>query len=90
MAISWDTKISNVNVQAKRANVQFTRTDDVTGDEFTKTYTQVIIETPQERTALLNQVWQAWQDELANRASITAFITNLEQLANSNLDAREV
>lgn len=90
MAISWDTQISNVNVASKRADVTFTRTDDVTQDVWSKSYTQVIIETTPQRLALLDQVWGAWQQELTDRSNIAAFITNLEQTANSNLDAREV
>jgi len=91
MAVSWDTQITNVNTNSKRASLRFTRTDtaDPTGD-FSVNFNQVIIETGPERTALLNQVWGEWQDEAAKRASVLAFITNLEQLANANLDAREV
>ena len=91
MAISWDTQISQVNVASKRANVQFTRTDsEAPADVFTKSYSQVIIETTPQRVALLDQVWAAWQQELTDRSDIAAFITNLEQTANSNLMLREV
>lgn len=91
MAINWNTQISQVNVQSKRANIQFTRTDSENpADVFSKSYSQVIIDTAQQRTALLEQVWTAWQQELTDRSNVAAFVTNLEQLANSNLDAREV
>ena len=91
MAISWDTQISQVNVQSKRANVSFTRTDsEVSTDTFTVSYLQVIVETGPQRLALLDKAWEAWQQELTDRSAIAAFITNLEQLANANLDEREV
>ena len=91
MAISWDTQISQVNVQSKRANVSFTRTDsEKPEDVFTKNYSQVIIETTAQRLALLDQVWTAWQQELTDRSNLAAFLTNMEQTANSNLDAREI
>ena len=88
MAISWDTQISNVNVASKRADVTFTRTDDVTNDIWTKSYTQTSLDTA-DRIPLLDSVWAEWQKELTKRANIETFLTNLEQLANSNLDARE-
>ena len=91
MAINWNTQISQVNVQSKRANIQFTRTDSENpADVFSKSYSQVIIDTTSQRTALLEQVWTAWQQELTDRSNVAAIVTNLEQLANSNLDAREV
>ena len=91
MAISWDTQTSNVNVASKRADVSFTRTDsEKPEDVFTLSFNQVILETTPQRLALLDQMWAEWQKEVTKRASIEAFITNLEQLANANLDAREV
>ena len=91
MAISWDTQTSNVNVASKRSDVSFTRTDsEKPEDVFSISFNQVILETNPQRLALLDQVWAEWQKELTKRANIEAFITNLEQLANANLDAREV
>ena len=91
MAISWDTQTSNVNVASKRADVSFTRTDsEKPEDVFTVSFNQVILETNPQRLALLDQTWAEWQKEVTKRANIEAFITNLEQLANANLDAREV
>ena len=90
MAISWDTKITNVNVNSKRATVTFTRTDDATGATWIKAYHNALIETSQQRTALLNAVWAAWQQQVTDDASIASFLDNLEQAANANLDAREV
>ena len=93
MAIVWETQISNEHVASKRANVSFIRTDSDDPDHllpFRVSYNQVIIETTDQRLALLNQAWGDWQEESERRATIAAFITNLEQLANANLMAREV
>lgn len=91
MAISWDTQITGTNIAAKRASVTFTRTDDAAPlDKFVQQYSNVILETQEQRLALLDQVWEAWQQELINRANLVAFLNGLEQAANSNLDSREV
>ena len=90
MAITWDTKITNVNVLSKRANVTFTRTDDVTQETETYSYNSAIIGTAEERAALLDTVWDAHLEDDAKQDAVDAFITNLEQLAKSNLEAREV
>ena len=90
MAISWTTKITNVNIASKRADVSFTRTDDVTGDTWTKTFSNDMVETNDQRLALCDQTWEAWQLELNVRSNIATLITNLEQAGNANLMAREV
>ena len=89
-AINWSTKITNVNVTSKRATVSFTRTDtEKPEDVWNISFQSVTLETQAQRLALLDLVWTEWQKELAKRAAIEAFITNLEQTANSNLEARE-
>jgi len=97
MSISWDTQISKVNVVAKRADIGFTRTDsEKPEDVFAVIFNSAITggSTPAETTAirlaLLDTAWAKWQEEITNRSNIAAFVTNLEQLANANLDAREV
>jgi len=91
MAIEWTTSITNANTNSRRANVAFTRTDtENAAATFTVSYKQAVIETTEQRTALLDQVWAAWQAEEEKRSNIAAFLSNLEQLANSNLMAREV
>ena len=90
MAISWEVDISNVNVTSRRADVRFTRTDDATGETENYNFTNAIIETAEQRTALLNLVWDKHLEAVDKQASIDEFITNLEQLGKSNLEAREV
>ena len=90
MTISWTVDITNVDVAQKRADVSFTRLDDVTGATENYSFRKAIIGTAEERTALLNQVWQNHLDAVSEQSAVDAFITNLEQLAKSNLEAREV
>ena len=91
MAITWTTNISNENLASKRANITFTREDsEIPTATYTLSFQNTQIETTAQRLALLDTVWNEWQKELTRRASIAAFITNLEQMANSNLMDREV
>jgi hypothetical protein len=90
MAISWTTKITDVNTSTFKADVSFARTDDTGAQpEFHMSFNDVVLETPAQRLALLDQVWAEWQVENANRGAKSEFIGNLEQTANSNLMARE-
>ncbi len=88
MAISWDTQITNVN--NPRADITFTRTDDVTQNVWSYHYNNRDIGSLALRSALLDDVWSKWQTELSKRTAEATFIDNLEQQANANLDAREV
>jgi len=91
MAIEWTTSITNENPTSCRANVSFTRIDtENEAATFNVSYNQAVIETSEQRIKLLDAAWAAWQKEKVKRSNIAAFISNLEQLANSNLMAREV
>lgn len=90
MAITWTVDIKNVNVIEKRADVAFMRVDDVTSATKSYNFSKVIMETTAQRLALLDLVWQKHLDEVADQTAIDAFVTNLEQLGKSNLEAREV
>ena len=90
MAISWTVEITNVDVVKKRADVVFTRLDDTTQATENYSFRKAIIETGTQRSALLNLVWQKHLEAVDDQTAIDAFITNLEQLGKSNLEAREV
>lgn len=89
MAITWEIAIANVNVAQKRADVYFVRLDDVTGATENYSFSKVILETPQERLALLNTVWDNHLEMVNKKAAIDAFIEDLEQQGKDNLEARE-
>jgi len=90
MAIAWTVSITNVNVASKRADVSFTRLDDVTQETESYKFSNANLGTTAIRTALIELVWQKHLDAVSDQADIDAFITNLEQLGKSNLEAREV
>jgi len=90
MAIIWTVNITNVNVADKRADVSFNRLDDETQATENYSFKQTSLETTPERIALLEIVWQNHLDSVSDQTAIDAFITNLEQLGKSNLEAREV
>ena len=90
MAITWTCEISNVDPSEFRADLSFKREDDVTGAMFSIHYQKTLIETAAQRTALLDTVWSEWEKEQAKLTAIGNFITNLEQLAKSNLETMEV
>ena len=88
--MAWEVQITNVDVDQKRADVSFARVDDESGATENYNYSQVIIETTEQRAALLDTVWDSHIEAVDKQTAIDAFITNLEQLAKSNLEAREV
>jgi cytolysin (calcineurin-like family phosphatase) len=90
MAIIWDCKINNIDPEHFRADVNFNRVNDLTGAEENYNYSRVIIETAEQRVALLDLCWTEHLETIAKQTAINAFISNLEQLAKSNLEAREV
>jgi len=90
MAITWTSYISNVIPAEFRADVCFKRVDDVALTEENYCYSGVILETTAQRLALLDLVWNAHLNTGIKQEAIDAFITNLEQLAKNNLEAREV
>lgn len=90
MAILWTVDITKVDVSKKRADVSVTRLDDVTGETESYRYAKVVLETTAQRLDLLDTVWGQHMQEVDKQTAIDAFITNLEQLGKSNLEAREI
>lgn len=89
MAITWNCEITNEDPKNFRADINFKRINDVTGAEENYNYSKVIVETTEQRTALLDLVWSEHLETVAKQAVIDDFISNLEQLAKSNLESRE-
>ena len=90
MAITWNCEINDVDPEHFRADVNFNRVNDLTGAEENYNYSRVIIETAEQRAALLDLCWTEHLETIAKQTAIDTFISNLEQLAKSNLEAREV
>ena len=90
MAINWDIKLSNVNLQSKRADITFTREDTESAlTPQTYSYRNVLIETAEQRVSLLNSVKAKVEADATKQTTVDALITDLEQAGKSNLEAWE-
>lgn len=89
MAITWEPTISNVNLAESRADISFLRFDDILNEPEIYSYSGVIIETTPQRLALLDLVWAQHLETVTKKTNVDNFITNLEALGKSNLEARE-
>jgi len=90
MAITWKVSISNVDTVKKSADISFKRTDDVSDDMETYSFTQAIINTQAQRLALLDAVWQKHLETTNKQITVDTIISGLEDAAKINLEAREV
>lgn len=92
MAITWEVNISNVILATNRADVSFIRIDDTDLQNILTNiyaFSGVIIETTAQRLALLELVWAQHLETITKKTNVDNFITNLEVLGKSNLEARE-
>ena len=90
MAITWDIKISNVSTASKRATVTFTRTDtESTLAPQTYSFQNTYIETPAQRTALMDTVKNEVLARETKDTDIAALVTNLEQAGIAALETWE-
>lgn len=90
MAITWDTKITVINVFTKEISLIATRTDS-TDPTNPKTYTvpRAVIDTAAQKIAVMDEVWAKHQAALAKESNLAGLIGSLETDANANLEARE-
>ena len=89
MAITWEVSISNVDTVKKSADISFKRTDDVSDDIETYSFTQAIINTQAQQLALLDAVWQKHLETTNKQITVDTIISGLEDAAKINLEARE-
>ena len=89
MAISWEVKITPLDVARKEASVVATRTDSVTGKTETHNIITCLLDTTAQKAAVLDQLWAMHLTELAKQTAITAYIGTLESQAKTNLESRE-
>jgi len=92
MAITWPCVISNANPDTFRADVSFKRVDDNLANPTEENYSfsKAVLETQEQRIALLDLVWNEHLKAVAKQTAIDNFITNLETQAKENLEAREL
>ena len=90
MAISWETKITVLDVATKAVSVTSTRTDDADPDN-PKTYAvaYAVINTSAQKLAVMDNIWAQHQAALTKQSTIDTFVGTLEADAKTNLEARE-
>ncbi len=89
MAIMWEIKISPLDISRKEASIVATRTDDVAATTETHTIISALLDTQEQKTAVLDVMWQLHLDYQTKQAAIDAYIGGLETAAKTNLEGRE-
>ena len=84
---TWDVKITPLNVTRREASITATRTDGE--DVRTFSIITAILASPEQKLAVLNDIWEQFQRDEARRAAIEAFIGDMEATAKTTLEGRE-
>ena len=90
MAITWDIKIYPLDVSRKEASITAVRIDDVAVTTETHTIISALLDTQEQKTTVLDVLWQLHLDYQIKQAAIDAYIGGLEIAAKTNLEGREV
>lgn len=92
MAITWNFKITPIDVGKKVAGIIATRTDDTDPENIEVSSFAVLyaaLKTQEQKLAVLDNIWAQHQASLIKDAAVDAFVGGLEQQAKDNLEARE-
>lgn len=92
MAITWNIKIHPIDVSRKEASIVAVRTDNTDSQNvLTETHTIIsgILDTQEQKIAILNAIWQLHLDYQTKQNAIEAYIGDLETQAKTNLEGRE-
>jgi len=91
MAITWNVKITVLDVSRKEATIVATRTDSEDADNpEVITIASALLNTPAQKTAELDNIWEHHLSLAAKNAAIAAIVSDLQIAAKANLEAREV
>ncbi len=92
MAITWEGKITHINLSTKEASITVTRTDDTDPDNpmvYTEPKAVIDTDTLANNLPILDELWAKHQARLAEDSTIESFVSGLETLIKTNLEARE-
>jgi len=90
MAITWEVKITPINIDKYVASIRATRIDDAEPDNpMVYEIPRAVIETTPQQAAVMDEIWAKHQAALANKAKIDAFVAAKEAAGKANLEARE-
>ena len=84
----WEVTIEVLDINASRVKIVAIRTDTGDGLSFSNTY-RAIIESPAQRTAILNQIKLDYLDYLSDLNDADDVIAGLEDTATNNLNSWE-
>jgi hypothetical protein len=91
IAITWDVKIVNVNLQSQRGTVIATRTDDQSAlVPRVHTLSNTPLGTAEDRTLVLNTIKEWDTAAVTYSDAVIAFIDTLEQSGKTNLENWEL
>jgi alkylhydroperoxidase family enzyme len=91
MAITWEVKITNVNLDSNRATVTATRTDDGSSeDPQVYSFNNVPLETGPERAAILASIKAKCEERAAKATAISTWVDTLETTGMTELEAWEL
>ena len=84
----WSVKITVRDLARKEISLVATRIEGE--DARSYSITSAIIETAEQKSALLDKIWSMYQDELSHESDVAEIIGQLELQAETNLNTREV
>lgn len=90
MAITWEIKITPLNVAKKLADISGTVTDSEKPEDDTITVriSRAKLNTPQEQLLALDRLYSRYQSALVRNETIATWLADKENQAKTNLEAR--
>ena len=89
MAITWEVKITPLDVSKKEASITAIRTDDVALTTEVHTVISALLDTQEHKASVLDTIWKLHLDYQAKQIAIEDYISDLEEVAKTNLEGRE-
>jgi len=84
---TWEVKITPIDVERKMVSVVATRTDGL--DVRTFSILNGVIDTAEQKLAIMEHIWGLYQASLAEDSKVATFLGDLEIQAKANLEGRE-
>ena len=92
MAITWEVKITPLDVSRKEASITAIRTDNTDPENILIEIHNIItaiLDTQQQKIDILNDIWQQHLVYQARQMAIGVYISDLEEQAKISLEGRE-
>lgn len=90
MAITWDLKITPIDIANFVASITATRTDtEDPGNPMVYILHRAVIETTAQQVVAMDRVWAKHQTALLEDTAVTAFVEAKQTAGKANLEARE-